>query len=39
MRPILTSAAWVGLALVAASTAVLGDLAESMFKRAAGVKS
>ena len=31
-------AAWVGLALVAASTAVLGDLAESMFKRAADVK-
>ena len=31
-------AAWVGLALVAASTAVLGDLAGSMFKRAADVK-
>ena len=30
--------AWAGLALVAAVTAVAGDLAESMFKRAAGVK-
>lgn len=29
---------WIGLALVAAVTAVLGDLAESMFKRAADVK-
>jgi len=29
---------WVALALVAAATGVLGDLAESMLKRAAGVK-
>lgn len=31
-------AAWAGLALVAAATGVLGDLVESMFKRAADVK-
>lgn len=31
-------AAWAGLAVVAAVTGVLGDLAESMFKRAAAVK-
>lgn len=31
-------AVWAGLALVAAVTGVLGDLAESMFKRAAKVK-
>ena len=30
--------AWAGLALVTAVTAVAGDLAESMFKRSAGVK-
>ncbi len=30
--------AWGGLALVVAATGVLGDLTESMFKRAAGVK-
>ena len=29
---------WAGMALVAAVTGVAGDLAESMFKRAAGVK-
>lgn len=33
-----SAAAWCGLALVAAVTAVLGDLAESMLKRSAGVK-
>lgn len=33
-----SSWAWIGLALIAAVSGVLGDLAESMFKRAAGVK-
>ena len=33
-----TPSAWAGLALVAALTAVLGDLVESMFKRSAQVK-
>lgn len=33
-----STAAWCGLALVTAVTAVLGDLAESMLKRSAGVK-
>ena len=33
-----TYAAWAGLALIAAVTGVAGDLVESMFKRAAGVK-
>ncbi len=30
--------AWLGLALVAAATGVLGDLVESMFKRSSEVK-
>ncbi len=33
-----SAALWMGLALVAAVTGVLGDLVESMLKRAAGVK-
>lgn len=34
----MAAALWIGLAVVAAVTGVAGDLVESMFKRAAGVK-